>query len=227
MAEEKLPNPEVESTQQPESGWQKLWRLFQQRRTVNIITITIVVIVVGWVAFREYRASKNEECIEQMRFAESYFRQDSFEKAIKGTLGAPGFEQLVEEYGWTEAGNLCKLYLGLCYLKTNKPQAAAEVLSSYDAPNSYLGGAAYAALAGAYAELKDFSRAARYYEKAAAIHNNSQTSPIFLLQAALAYELAKDLRSAEKLYQRILDDYPTASEANAAQKHLERVRLSQ
>lgn len=227
MAEEETPKPEIATTAETESGWRKLWKLFQQRRTVNILTIAVVVIVVGWVAFREYRASKNAECIEQMRFAESYFRQDSFEKAIKGTLGAPGFEQLVEEYGWTEAGNLCKLYLGLCYLKLNKPQAAVEALSSYDAPDSYLGGAAYAALAGAYAELKDFSRAARYYEKAAQIHNNTQTSPVFLLQAALAYELAKDMRSAEKLYQRILDEYPTASEANAAQKHLERVRLSQ
>lgn len=226
MAEEKLPNPEVESTQQPESGWQKLWRLFQQRRTVNIITIAIVVIVVGWVAFREYRASKNEECIEQMRFAESYFRQDSFEKAIKGTLGAPGFEQLVEEYGWTEAGNLCRLYLGLSYLKLGDFQAAADALSDYDAPDSYLGGAAYAALAGAYAELKDFSRAGRYYEKAAVVHNNSQTSPVFLLQAGLAYELAQDRQKAGKVYQRILDEYPGASEANAAQKHLERVRLS-
>lgn len=181
--------------------------------------------VVGWVAFREYRASKNEECIEQMRFAESYFRQDSFEKAIKGTLGAPGFEQLVEEYGWTPAGNLCRLYLGLCYLKLNKPQEAVEILSDYDPPESYLGGVAYAALAGAYGELKDFSRAAKYYEKAAEIHNNSQTSPTFLLQAALSYELAKENIKAEKLYEQILKDYPNASEANTAQKHLERVRL--
>ncbi|MCX7764606.1 MAG: tetratricopeptide repeat protein [Bacteroidia bacterium] len=203
----------------------KLWQLFQQRRFLNILTIGIVVIVVGWVAFREYRAAKNQECIEQMRFAETYFRQDSFEKAIKGTLGAPGFEQLVEEYGWTEAGNLCRLYLGLCYLKLNNPQAAAEVLSKYDPPDSYLGGAAYGALAGAYAELKDFTKAAYYYEKAAKIHRNSQTSPTYLLQAALSYELAKDNAKAAQIYEQILSEYPLANEANTAQKHLERVRL--
>ncbi|MCS6895088.1 MAG: tetratricopeptide repeat protein [Bacteroidia bacterium] len=225
MAEEQVPNPGTEAPPKAQGIWMKLWNLLQQRRVVNFITIGIVIIVVGWVAFREYRTSKNEECVELMRFAEAYFRQDSFEKAIKGTLGAPGFEQLVEEYGWTQAGNLCRLYLGLCYLKLNKPREAVEVLSAYDAPDSYLGGAAYAALAGAYGELKDFSKSAKYYEKAADIHNNSQTSPVFLLQAALSYELAKENDKAAKLYERILKEYPTAGESNTAQKHLERVRL--
>lgn len=227
MAEEQVPKPEVEASSPMPKYWQRLWDLFRQRRVLNLLTIGVVLIVVGWVAFREYRATKNAECIEQMRFAETYFRQDSFEKAIKGTLGALGFEQLVEEYGWTEAGNLCRLYLGLCYLKIGQYQAAVDVLRDYDAPDSYLGGVAYAALAGAYAELKDFAQAAKYYERAAQIHRNSQTSPPFLLQAALSYELAKEPARAERLYQRILTDYPTSNEANAAQKHLERIRLAQ
>ncbi|MCX8112334.1 MAG: tetratricopeptide repeat protein [Bacteroidia bacterium] len=228
MADEQTPKMEVEeASPRPEGPLIKLWRFLQQRRVANVIAVAMVVIGVGWIAFREYRNSKNAECVEQMRFAETYFRQDSFEKAIKGTLGAPGFEQLVEEYGWTKAGQLCRLYLGLCYLKLNNPQAAAEVLSDYDVPDSYLGGTVYAALAGAYAELKEFTRAARYYEKAAELHNNAQTSPTYLIQAALSYELAKENNKAMKLYERILTEYPLSNEANTAQKHLERVRLLQ
>ncbi|MCS7297860.1 MAG: tetratricopeptide repeat protein [Bacteroidia bacterium] len=227
MAEEPIPRSEAKSASPPSEGvWATLWKRLQERRWTSILTIGLVVIVVGWVAFREYRNAKNEECIELMRFAEAYFRQDSFEKAIKGTIGAPGFEQLVEEYGWTPAGNLCRLYLGLCYLKTRQVGPAIEVLSAYEPPDSYLGGAAYAALAGAYAENKEFEKAARYYEKAASIHRNSQTSPPYLIQGALAYELAKKPQKAEKLYKRLLEEYPLSNEANTAQKHLERLRFT-
>lgn len=224
MAEEKKPKTDPPSSPKEGISWQEVWQRFSQNRLVSILSVVLVVAVVGWVAYRQYLASQNEECLKEMRAAEAFFRQDSFEKAIKGTATVMGFEQLVNDYGSTQAGNLCRLYLGLCYLKTGKPQAAIETLEDYDAPDSYLGGAALAALAGAYAEVKAFEKAARYYEKAAKIHNNSQTSPPLLLQAGLCYELASQWDKAAEVYARITEKYPLAAEAPTAQKHLARVQ---
>jgi tetratricopeptide (TPR) repeat protein len=231
MAEEKQPTPgnegetpAVSPEHAPSTQWTLLWKKLTQGRLPTYLTLGVAVIVVGWLAYRQYLASQNEECLREMRFAESYFRQDSFEKALKGTATALGFEQLVEEYGSTDAGNLCRLYLGICYLKLNNPQAAIETLSDYDAPDSYLGGAAYAALAGAYAEVKEFTKAAHYYEKAAKLHNNNQTSPVYLIQAGLCYELAQEFSQAARLYERVVKEYPLAGEAPTAQKHLSRVQ---
>ncbi|RMF52668.1 MAG: hypothetical protein D6750_02010 [Bacteroidetes bacterium] len=223
MAEEK--DPQTEASPPPKEGasWRALWQRLSQNRLLSILSTAIVIGVVGWVAYRQYLASQNEECLKEMRAAEAFFRQDSFEKAIKGTATVLGFEQLVNDYGRTQAGNLCRLYLGLCYLKTGQPQAAIETLEDYDAPDSYLGGAALAALAGAYAEVKEFEKAARYYQKAAQIHDNSQTSPAFLLQAGLCYELAGQWEKAAQVYAEITEEYPLAAEAPTAQKHLARV----
>lgn len=226
MAEEKTAKSEAESPTPAPPRWAALWQRLRQNRLASILTTALVLLVVGWLAYRQYLSSQNEECLREMRTAESYFRQDSFEKAIKGTATALGFEQLVEEYGRTEAGNLCRLYLGLSYLKTGQYEAAVQTLEDYDAPGSYLGGAAYAALAGAYAELKDFSKAAKAYEKAAKVHDNTQTTPVFLLQAGLCYELAQQWDQARNTYRRIVQEYPLAAEASTAQKHLARVETA-
>ncbi|MCX7605651.1 MAG: tetratricopeptide repeat protein [Bacteroidia bacterium] len=226
MAEEQTSKSEVEAASSEEGRWVVLWKRFQQNRIVSIVSVLLVVLVIGWVAYRQYLATQNEECIREMRFAESYFRQDSFEKALKGTATALGFEQLVEEYGQTEAGNLCRLYLVLCYLKVGQYQAAIDALSAYDAPDTYLGGVAWSALGGAYAETKSFEKAAECYEKAAQIHDNTQTSPIFLLQAGQCYELAQSWKEAARVYERILKKYPLAGEAPTAQKYLYRVKAA-
>lgn len=205
-------------------GWRDLWRRFWENRYLAIGTTALVVALLGWLAVRFYLNSQNEACQLEMRYAEAYFRKDSFEKALKGTVQFMGFEQLAREYRWTSAGNLCRLYQGLCHLKLGQYEAAVEALEGCDIPKTYLGGAVYGALAGAYSELKAFDKAARAYEKAAKLHQNSQTSPLYLLYAGLSYELAKDFRSAARAYEQLLALYPLAGEAPTAQKHLERVR---
>ncbi len=204
--------------------WRDLLKRFWENRYVSIGSTVFLLGLLGWMGLRFYLQSQNEACQLEMRYAEAYFRKDSFEKALKGTVQFMGFEQLSKEYRWTAAGNLCRLYQGLCHLKLGQYEAAAQALEGCDIPDTYLGGAAYGALAGAYAELKAFDKAARAYEKAAKIHRNSQTSPLYLLYAGLSYELAGDFRAAARAYEQLLALYPLAGEAPAAQKHLERVR---
>jgi tetratricopeptide (TPR) repeat protein len=223
MAKEKTP-PSAESPAPIKvESWRDLWSRFLENRYVSIGTSVALIAILLWIGARFYLSAQNEEALREMRYAEEYFRQDSFEKALKGSVSFMGFEQLVSEYRWTKAGNLCRLYQGLCYLNLGQYEAAIEALESCDIPDTYLGGAAYGALAAAYAETKNFSKAAKAYEKAAEIHQNSQTSPMYLLYAGLAYELAGDYKGAARLYRGLLNRYPLAAEAPTAQKHLARV----
>ncbi len=225
MAEEKAPQPQPSTGPSPIKleSWRDLWARFLDNRYVSIGTGVILIALVFWLGARFYLSSQNEEALREMRYAEEYFRQDSFEKALKGSISFMGFEQLAREYRWTKAGNLCRLYQGLCHLKLQQYEAAVEALEGCDLPETYLGGAAYGALAAAYTEIKNFSKAARAYEKAAEIHDNSQTSPMYLLYAGLSYELAGDPKGAIAAYRRLLAKYPLAGEAPTAQKHLARL----
>ncbi len=224
MAEEKTPQPQTSASSPIKvESWRDLWARFVENRYVSIGTGVILVALVLWIGARFYLSSQNEEALREMRYAEEYFRQDSFEKALKGSISFMGFEQLASEYRWTKAGNLCRLYQGLCYLKLGQYEAAIQALEACDFPETYLGGAGYGALAAAYAETQNFSKAAKAYERAAEIHNNSQISPIYLLYAGLSYELSGDYRGAAAMYRRLLAQYPLAGEAPTAQKHLARV----
>ena len=223
MAKEKTPPPAESSTPIKVENWRDLWGRFLENRYVSIGTTVVLIAIFLWIGMRFYLSAQNEEALREMRYAEEYFRQDSFEKALKGSVSFMGFEQLASEYRWTKAGNLCRLYQGLCYLNLGQYEPAIEALESCDIPDTYLGGAAYGALAAAYAETKNFVKAAKAYEKAAEIHHNTQTSPMYLLYAGLAYELASDYKGAARVYRALLNRYPLAAEAPTAQKHLARV----
>ncbi len=165
MAKEKTP-PSAESPAPIKvESWRDLWSRFLENRYVSIGTSVALIAILLWIGARFYLSAQNEEALREMRYAEEYFRQDSFEKALKGSVSFMGFEQLASEYRWTKAGNLCRLYQGLCYLNLGQYEAAIEALESCDIPDTYLGGAAYGALAAAYAETKNFSKAAKAYEK--------------------------------------------------------------
>lgn len=223
MAKEKTPPPAESPAPIKVESWRDLWSRFLENRYISIGTSVALIAIFLWIGARFYLSAKNEEALREMRYAEEYFRQDSFEKALKGSVSFMGFEQLASEYRWTKAGNLCRLYEGLCHLNLGQYEPAIEALESCDIPDTYLGGAAYGALAAAYAEMKNFAKAAKAYEKAAEIHHNSQTSPMYLLYAGLAYELAGDHKGAARLYRGLLTRYPLAAEAPTAQKHLARV----
>ncbi|MGQ9863589.1 MAG: tetratricopeptide repeat protein [Bacteroidia bacterium] len=212
---------EVSATSKP-SLWQRLFDPKFQKVLSGILT-GVVLVIVAWIAYGRYQESQNEECQKEMFWAERYFRQDSFLKALQGSAQRMGFINLVEEYGSTPAGNLCKLYAGLCYLKLGKFSQAVEYLEDYDEPKSFLGAMAYHALAGAYAEVGEIEKAAKAYEKAGRIVPNSQTTPFLFLQAALLYEHINEKDKARRLYEEIIDRYPASQDKAAAEKHLARL----
>ncbi len=206
--------------------------LTRYRNQIGLALVGILLLIAGYWYYTDSIETLNKEAIDEMFVAVRYFEEDSLDKALQGTTEHRGLEFLVSEYSGTEAGNLCKYYLGLTYLKkyqvdtTNARNSfldkAQEHLESYSKSDNLLGMGAYAALAFIYEEKNEFRQAAQYWRYAAAVNENSQTTPYFLMQAAKSLELAKDGEGALQIYRQIKERYPLSTEGQQVDKYIAR-----
>ena len=72
-------------------------------------------------------------------------------------------------------------------------------------------------------ELNNTDKAAEYYMKAADKKKNDLTSPLFLMKAGMAYEVAGKKEDALKTYTRIKTDFPRSNEARDIDKYIARL----
>lgn len=191
---------------------------FIEENAKSLIFIAGAVVVLIGIYFwyqNVYLKNRAEEAAAQMFKAEQYIGIDSLSnKAINGEGGYPGLAKIAEEYDNTKAANLANLYLGGIYLRKGEYKKAAEALEKYSATGSPVADPLALGLLGdAYSELKDFTKAATFYKKAAEKSNNKFTSPMFLKKLGLVHEQLKDFGAAAEAYNKIKAEYPDSQEA--------------
>ncbi len=179
----------------------------------------IIVAVVGGFLFWQYRGGQDEEGQGAMFTAVNYFEADSLKQALNGDGQNPGLLKIADEYGSTKAGNLAHFYAGTALLKQGKYAEAAEHLGKFKSDDLLLQARAYCLEGDAAMELGQKERAAELYLKAATYKANPQFSPAYLLKAAGAEEAQNKYADAVKTYDRLLNEYPTATEANDAKRY--------
>ncbi|MFO7614895.1 MAG: tetratricopeptide repeat protein [Bacteroidales bacterium] len=194
----------------------------------KLLTIVIGVIVVVVLAFfginRFYMTPREQEAKEQMFMAERYFEMDSLSLALNGDGMYPGFVEIIDDYRWTKSANLSKYYAGICYLKLGNAEEAASYLKSFKGKDEIVGPMARGALADAYIELGESSKAVRSYLAAAKMEKNDLTTPLFLMKAATAYEIMNDFTKALPLYEQIKKEFPNSVEAREIDKYIARAK---
>jgi tetratricopeptide (TPR) repeat protein len=191
------------------------------KKSLGIIFGVIVVLVAGYYGWKKlYIEPLEAEAQGQMFMAESYFEKDSLNLAINGDGQYPGFEELVDRYGSTPSGNLCRYYLGICYLQKGQYEEAIAQLEDFDAKDDYLGPVATGAIGDCYMELGKTEDAIKYYMKAADMNKNEFTSPVILMKAGKAYESVNNFADAAKVYEQIKTDYPESREGKEIDKYL-------
>lgn len=219
---------EAPKSQGPESFYDKY------RKFIIGGGVALVVVVLGLVWWNNNRKATNMEAQEAMIRAVSWFEKDSINLAINGDGGQfPGFATIVEDYGGTPAGNLAKMYLGICYLKTNNLELGIEYLEDYKKSDDFMSGSAYASLGYAYEEKGDLEAAAENYLKAADIPEaNEGTTPIYLMAAGRAYESlyfqnkqanGEYREKALEAYKRIRDEFPLSPDGRTIDKYIGRL----
>lgn len=198
--------------------------IFDNRNLILGIAGVILLAVLGFIGYRFLKASQNTEAQELMVEAPYYYEADSLSKALEGDAENLGFLDISEEFGGTKAANQANYYAGIIELKQGNPDAAIDYLNKVSSTNSLLDQTKYIALANAYGALGDFSNAAKNFEKASKLPEETEyTTPYLLLKAGEAYELAGDRSKALNLYKNIKKSYPKAADEVNIEKYLARM----
>lgn len=191
----------------------------QKNPTVLIgIVIVLMVIAGGYFGFRFYVDNQNEQAQSEMFQAIRYFEADSLNLALHGDGNNLGFEQIIDDYGMTDAANLANFYAGAISLKQGNYQLAIFYLEEFSASDLLIQPRAYSLIGDAYMEQSDFENAADYYTRAADYEPSQYFSPTYLMKAAVAFEKLNQPEQAIEAYQKIIDEYQDSNEYQNALK---------
>lgn len=195
------------------------------RTLLTWLAVLVGIVGVIWVG-RIFLNKRSQEASSQMFQAERYFEQDSMLLALNGDGNYLGFVEIASTYKMTKAGNLARYYAGIASLKTGDYETAIDYLSSFRKKDKVLSATAIAATGDAWIELGDLPKGAELYMEAAGIaEGNSFLEPVFLMKAGQVYESLQEFDKATVIYKKLVDNYQTTTEGQAAEKHLARVML--
>ncbi|GAB1446303.1 hypothetical protein MASR2M41_20710 [Flammeovirgaceae bacterium] len=178
----------------------------------------LLLLVGGFFGYRYYIGGQEKIAQKEMFQAVHYFEADSLNLALKGDGNNLGFEQIIEDYGMTDAANLANYYAGAISLKQGKFQLAIFYFEDFSSNDILIQPRAYSLMGDAYMELKDYESAAKYYNKASSYKPNKFFTPTYLMKEALAYEKLNKNDKAIAVYQKIIDAFWDSGEYQNARK---------
>lgn len=202
------------------------------QKQIIMVVLAIVAIILAYFAFNKfYKGPKENKALIAMYQAEEFFKVDSFRLALDGIseVGkqAPGFLEVIDEYGSTKAGNLAQYYAGISYKNLGEYEKAIVHLDDFSSNDYLLQSIAVSAKADCYFELKNYEKAANLYKKAAGINPNNFSTPIYLQRAGFAYEKLEKYDQAIKAYKELKEKYPFSIEGREIDKYITRAALAQ
>ena len=195
-----------------------------QKAIVVVLAIMVVAVLAFFGVKKYYFEPREKDAQVAIYHAEQYFENDNFATALNGDGNYLGFVDVINDFGGTKTANLAKYYAGVCCLNSGDFNKAVEYLQSYKGKDVLVSSMALGAMADAYMELDKVAEAAKTYEKAALKSANSLTSPMYLLRAGMAYEMAGDYAKAIDAYNRIKADYPKSNEGYSIEKNIARAQ---
>ena len=194
----------------------------------KVIVIVLSVLILAVLAFfgvkKFYLEPREENAQKAIYHAEQYFENDNFTSALNGDGNYLGFVDVINEFGGTKTANLAKYYAGICYLNTGDYNNAISYLKGFNGKDVMLTSMALGAMGDANMELGNLSEAAKCYESAALKSANAFTSPMYLLRAGMAYEMAGNYQKAIDMYKTIKTEYPTSNESFSIEKYIARAQ---
>ena len=195
------------------------------QKTLSIIALALIVIVGGyWGLKKMYFQPLEQEALNSIFTAQSYFERDSFKLALNGDGNSLGFLDVIDEYGSTKPGELAQYYAGVCYLHLGDYDQAIEYLSDFSSDDELLNATTQGAIGDANLELGNKEEAISYYKKAAEL-DNEITAPTYLMKLGLLYEDMGDKSKALEAYNKIRKNYKSSPEARSIDKYITRASL--
>lgn len=220
-------NTQADNLTEVESALTKTEQFLESNQKLIAIVIgAIVVVTVGYLGLNKfYLEPRNTEAQEQLFQAQNYFEKDSFNLALNGDGNNPGFLDIIDDFGSTDAGNLSKYYAGISYLHMGHYDDAITYLKKFDTDDLLLGPISVGAQGDAQLELGKTKEALDLYTKAYNMNDNELTAPIYMLKAAELLENTDKVADALKIYETIKQKFPESNEGRNIDKYIARAKV--
>lgn len=217
MANKNIKNTAAAPTAEEQLNKQEAFFLKYQKAIICCV-VALILIVAGIILYKNYvSAPREEKASTELSKAQQLFGQEQFDKAL------PLFQKVASDYGSTDAGNLAKLYTGLCQAQLGKWQEAVDALESFSGrDDAMISPAAEGALGNAYAHLNKLDEAVSHLKKAAEMADNNSLSPTYLIQAGEILESQNKKDEALKLYQTVKEKYFNSMQYQTIDAYIER-----
>lgn len=199
----------------------------KNKNKLFILLLVAIAVVAGYLGFQHgYMQPKEKAAATAMFQAQHYFEADSFKLALNGNAEFQGFEEIINNYGITKSANLATAYAGISYMKLGDYEKAIKYLKDFNANDQLISHVLVGAIGDCYVQMNDVKEGIKHFEKAADKANNDLISPLYLKKAGLAFESISDFAGAQKMYEKIQNNYPNSAEAMDIVKYIERAKLS-
>lgn len=218
---------QVDNLTEVESALTKTEQFLENNQKLILTVIgAIVVVTVGYLALNKfYIEPRVQNAQDQMFQAQIYFEKDSFNLALNGDGTNPGFLDIIDDFGSSDAGNVANYYAGISYLQMGQFDKAIDHLKKFDTDDALLGPIAVGAQGDAQLELGKTDKAIELYTEAYKMNENELTSPIYMLKAAELLESNNKAADALKIYETIKQKYPESNEGRNIDKYIARVKV--
>lgn len=213
----------LEEEKNPVAELRNTWERYGKQ--ASYVLIAILLIVGGYLAYRNWVADPNErKAVDAMFRAEYYYRVDSSRLALNGDGANYGFLKVIARYSGTKAANLASFYAGSCYLKLGDYNNAIKYLKDFSTSVQIVQERDYGLLGDAYSELNRKEEAAEQYKKAGTYYQKDELlSPEYLFRSGYLYESMGKTQDAISMYKMIKDRYPNSTRGIEIDKYLARL----
>jgi predicted negative regulator of RcsB-dependent stress response len=213
------------STTNELSALEKIQAAYENnKKRINTITTVVLLAVVGFVVYANFILKpKENKAATALSYAQQFFAMDSLNLALNGDNTHPGFVKIIKKYSGTKSANLAHYYAGVCYLRTGEFKKAISELEAFNGKGTAFASMSKGCLGDAYMETNNTQKAIDCYMDASANKADEVITPMYLLRAAMANEMAKNNEEAKRLYIEIRDQYATSPQARDVEKNLARL----
>ncbi len=195
----------------------------RNRKPIIGAVVALIFVVAGALLYQTFIAGPAERnAAQQMQQAQIQFEQDSFGLALTNPgQGYPGFLEITEQYGGTEAGNLANYYIAVSYLNLGQYEAALDYLEDFDADGELLPAMKMGVMGDLQSEMENFDAAINSYEEAVdEAGSNFVTGGYYLNKLGMLYRHQGQTEAALEAFRRLKTDFGQSAEAAQADKYI-------
>lgn len=200
--------------------------LENNRQAVIGVAAGILAVIVLILAWNWYQGNRNDQALSEMAEAVRMYEAGSYQAALDGNVSYLGLLDIVDSFGGTDTGNLARFYAADALFRVGEMDRALDMFESFSKGNDYIGASAFAGEAAIHELQGNHDRAGDLYMRAANVFSSDITSPMYLSNAARAYEAAGDTGNAIDALEMIEADFPESQAARTVEFKLARLEAA-